>query len=213
MNTLLQPLDTAELAELDRFLVERVDEDVDLDEGNPGVLSMSELDGLFTAIVSGPVLAPPSQWMAVVWGDYEPEWESEDSFETIVGLMMRHMNTVAATLQEAPAEFDPLFLQEEEAGEIFVIVDEWCEGYLRGVALLAEQWAAGGTTMEKLLAPLRAFSSVTDWLGHGLASEAEIDVLSDAIAPNMREIYLFWLQRRNPTAAPAKSPWDSARQK
>ena len=53
--------------------------------GNAGIAQMAtcvpidaeDLDGLLTAVVSGPVLVPPSQWFAAVWGDVEPQWQGE----------------------------------------------------------------------------------------------------------------------------------------
>ena len=194
MNNLLEPLTEDELAELDHFLLDHVvDEDGDV--GDDGVASVFELDGLFTALVSSPTLVKPEQWMPEVWGETEPEWDSEDQFDRVVALMMRHLNTMAATLQEAPEEFDPLFMQDEEDGEEFVVVDDWCEGYVKGVKLAMAQWRAGGNEVERLLNPIRAFTSVTQWRGHEL-SEAETDKLSDAIAPSARGLYAFWAGQR-----------------
>lgn len=207
MTELLNPLAEQELAELDRFLLGRVEDEEELEEHDHdcGITSVFELDGLFAALVSGPVVVQPEQWMQQVWGEHEPEWESETQFDHVVALMMRHMNTMAATLAEAPAEFEPLFQQDEEDGESFVIVDDWCEGYMKGVALATAQWRGGGTTMEKLLNPIRAFSSVTNWRGHDLP-EQEIDKISDAITPNVRAIHAFWLENRKPPKKGAATP-------
>jgi hypothetical protein len=49
--------------------------------------------------------------------------------------------------------------------------------------------------VEKLLEPVLAFSSVTDWRGHELESEAEMERLADAITPNVRALYTFWRER------------------
>ncbi len=209
MTNLLEPLNDAELAELDQFLLDRLGEEDDDHEDDPGVFSISGLDGFLAALVSGPVLVEPSQWMPAVWGDYEPEWESESAFEQIMALIMRHLNTLAATLTEAPEEYEPMFLDGEEDGETFVVVDDWCEGYVRAVALTTAQWQAGGNDVEDLLAPIFAFSSATDWQAYEL-NEEELDHLSDLIAPNVREIHGFWLQRNEASPAPKKSPWDTA---
>lgn len=194
MDPLLTPLTEAELAELDRFLHDHAGAD---EAAGPtdAIASVFELDGLFAALVSGPQLVAPEQWMPVVWGSVEPEWDSEDAFDHIVGLMLRHLNTMAATLAEASAEFVPLFLQDEEDGEEFLIVDDWCEGYVRGVRLSNAQWRAGGKDIEKLLNPIRAFSSATNWRAYDLP-DAELDRLSDAITTNARAIHAFWAGRR-----------------
>src|SRR5690554_5702605 len=101
MNSLLNPLTDEELQALDEFMLDRIDEEEDTEGKDEGLLNVSELDGMFTAIVSGPVLVPPSRWLPALWGDYEPEWESKEDFEAIVTLLMRHMNTIAGTLMEA----------------------------------------------------------------------------------------------------------------
>lgn len=196
MSQLLQPLSDTELATLDSFLLERLDEET---AGDTGLISISGLDGLFTALVSGPVLPQPAQWLPAVWGDHEPEWEDPAHFEAMMELMMRHLNTVAATLQEAPGDFEPLFLQDEEDPDCLV-VDDWCEGYARGVRLAQKQWRAGGVEVDKLLQPILAFSSATHWRGHELKDEHDVEKLVDAIAPNLRALHAFWRAR-----APAAS--------
>ena len=138
-------LNEAELDHLNQFLLDRIPEDADDDytkDTDEGILDVSELDGFFTAVVSSPVMIPPSQWLPAVWGEYEPEWESEKEFENIFTLLMRHMNDIAATLMEQPEYFEALFQERVVKGKIYSIVDEWCEGYLRGVALAAAQWSA-----------------------------------------------------------------------
>lgn len=191
MNRILEPLDDVELTTLDAFLLERLDEDAD---GDTGLISISGLDGLFTALVSGPVLSPPSHWLPVVWGDHEPEWEDQQHFEAMTELMMRHLNTVAATLQEAAQDFEPLFLQDEEDPGC-IVVDDWCEGYARAVQLAQQEWRDGGIDVEKLLQPILAFSSFTNWRGHELKSEREVEQLVDAITPNIRALHSFWRKR------------------
>ncbi|HEY0962534.1 MAG TPA: UPF0149 family protein [Pseudomonadales bacterium] len=209
MSSLLEPLTDVELARLDAFLLERIDPDSD--DGDEGLISISGLDGLFTALVSGPVLPQPAQWLPVVWGDQEPEWEDQEHFETTITWMMRHLNTVAATLQEAPDTFEPLFLQDEDDVEA-IVVDDWCEGYARGVALARKEWRAGGADVEKLLEPILAFSSATEWSGHELGSDAAIEALSNAITPNVRALHAFWRKHApQPSPSAAPSPWDKAR--
>ena len=76
-NDLFSPLTEQECEELDEFLLS-----LETDEGIGGI---SELDGFFTAVVSGPEMIAPSQWLPVIWGDDEdaPVWESEQEFQRI----------------------------------------------------------------------------------------------------------------------------------
>lgn len=207
MKDLSKPLNDEEIERLDQLLLDRVDDDADVDGTDEGVLGVSELDGFFTALVSGPAAIPFSSWLPVVWGDFQPVWASKKDFEDVFSLMTRHMNSIAATLVEQPKDFEPVFQEREVEGKIYTIVDEWCEGYLRGVALAADAWNAGGQQMTDLLDPIRAFTSETNWRAHDLPTDAESDQLRDAITPNIRAIHAVWLAQRAehaPSSAPAR---------
>ena len=131
---------------LDVFLLSRFDDEAEDDlDANEGVLCVSELDGFFTAVVSGPVMIPPSVWLLEVWGDFEPEWDNdtEDDMQRALSLMMQFMNEISATLMMQPENFEALFLESQFEGKTNTIVDEWCQGYMRGVNLAADQWKLG----------------------------------------------------------------------
>ena len=195
MLNLDKPLDDEELHVLDRFLLNRFEEDSYPDDRDEGVLGISELDGMFTAIVSGPELIEVSAWLPAVWGDFEPEWENSVDATEIMTLMIRHMNGIAATLQNNVDDFEPLFMESREDGNTYVMVDEWCEGYLRGMDLAADLWEEGGPEMEALTAPILAFTSASEMELDEDA--AELDDLMDAITPSVREIHGWWLERRD----------------
>ena len=195
MKELLTSLSDEEYERLDRFLLDRIGEDADTLDKDEGVLDISELDGLFTAIVSGPVTIMPSQWLPAVWGEFEPLWRDEKEFQDIFSLMMRHMNAIAGMLMESPEGFEPIYLGREVEGKSFTIVDEWCEGYWRGVKLTREHWDQGGKEMAVLLTPILAFTGETNWRGHEVEHH-EVEMIQQAIAPNVREIHAYWLARR-----------------
>lgn len=194
MTDQFTPLSEEEFEYLDDFLLERIDDDTDTQDKDEGVLEISELDGLFTAIVSGPVMIPPSVWIPEVWGDFEPDWESDKEFEQVFTLMMRHMNGIVSTLIEQPEIFEPVFLTGGQNDSM--IVDEWCEGYARGIALAANEWEMDGPDMKILLAPILAFTEKAGWPGHDFKG-ARLRNLQNAITPNAREIHAYWLRRRS----------------
>lgn len=181
---------------LDDFLLQRIAENTDTEGKDEGILCLSELDGFLTAVVSGPVMLVPSQWLPLIWGDFEPEWQSEKEFERFFSLIINIMNSNIDVLMDSPEDFDPLFLEHEVEGNNYTIVDEWCEGYMRGVALAQEQWDSAGLEMHILLVPILAFTHLTDWQAHDLSNNAEIVNLHKAIVSNVTEIYAYWLARR-----------------
>lgn len=196
MTDLFTPLSDDELELLDRFLLHRIADDADTLNKDEGIYELSGLDGFFTAIVSGPVAIPPSQWLPALWGDFEPKWPDGDEFEAIFRLLMRHMNVIAEILLEVPDNFDPLFLEREVDKMTYIVVDEWCEGYIRGVGLMPESWDEGGEQIDVYLMPIYAFTEASQWRGHELEADEAAD-LRRAIPTCVREIHKFWLARRD----------------
>ena len=184
---------------LDVFLLSRFDDEAEDDlDANEGVLCVSELDGFFTAVVSGPVMIPPSVWLLEVWGDFEPEWDNdtEDDMQRALSLMMQFMNEISATLMMQPENFEALFLESQFEGKTNTIVDEWCQGYMRGVNLAADQWKLGGPEIDVLLAPIMAFVGEEAMGMPDKFNHSEIKNLQNIITPNVCEIHAYWLARR-----------------
>lgn len=197
MKDAFEPLNDDELDWLDHFLYYRIDEDTEFEGHDEGVLGVSELDGLLTAVASGPVMVPPSQWIPQVWGDYQPAWHDEQEVEKVMSLMMRLSNSIAALLMHEPEHFEPLFEEDFDEEETYTIVDDWCEGYMRGVALAEEHWELDTPEMKVLLAPIKAFQDEQVQITEERYNDREIDNLCAAIAPNVREIHAFWQARRS----------------
>ena len=192
------PPTSDDLDYLDSVLLNRVDEERVTEKSDEGILCVSELDGFLTAIVSGPETVVPSRWLSAVWGDFEPTWDSIDEFQKIMGLTMQLMNFNAIVLMEQPEHFEPLFLERERKGKTVLVVDEWCEGYLRGVGVSSELWATGGREIDELMLPILGFCQASDWAAHDLPEPGETERTQQAIAPSVRAIHRYWLERREP---------------
>jgi len=194
MYDLSLPLSDIEYEELDDFLLSA--------EHDDAVLDLSEFDGFITAVVSGPTVIMPSTWMPALWGGEEnaPAWESIEDYQFIFGLMVRHMNMTSATLMDDPAGFEPMFLESTYDGRTSWVVDEWCAGYMRGVALYPES-AVTIPEMIELLAPIRQFAHPDGWDELEGKDRREIRALQEQIAPAVRAIHAYWLARRTPPDA------------
>ena len=198
MDDLYQPLDDDEIDWLSEFLLDRIDDDADTEGRDEGILDISELDGFLTAVVSGPVAVLPSQWIPQVWADFEPVWEREQDVQQVMTLLMRHMNAIAVMLMEQPDDFEPIFLERYLKGRTYTIVDEWCEGYMRGVALAADQWELETSEMQGLLAPIVAFQSEHALRTHEQCKDEDIRALQETIPVSIRRIHSYWLSKRTP---------------
>ena len=190
------PLEDWEMDELDRFLLQRTPAGSE-GEGDEGLLGMSELDGFFTAILSGPETIPPSEWLPAVWGANEPAWESEEGFENIYQLMIRHYNNLADSLMQPGFDFEPVFNESELDGERLLVVNDWCLGYMRGVSLTAEAWDQGGDELFDLLQPIMLFTDEPGLQVLETLDKEQIAELQATIPGVALEIQRFWLSRRS----------------
>jgi len=194
-----QSLSAEEMEELNDFLLNRIPDEEDNPGKDCGIFELSMLDGFFTAMVSGPQMVPPSQWLPAIWGDYEQIWDSEDQFRRIMTLLMRHMNSIAGMLMDVPDDFEPVFLSREVKGREYLLVDEWCEGYLRGVSLSSELWNKGGQDIRDMLMPIALFGSAEMDKERDKLTQEDIETKQRAIAPKVRSMHAFWLSRREKT--------------
>ncbi len=194
---LTQPLNDAELDELDNFLMS--------DAVGENAMDISMLDGFLTAIVIGPKTHLPSDWLPQVWDKEEMTWESPAQAERMFGLVMRHMNGIAGLFMEEPESFQPLtYMRDNEQGEEVEIIDEWCTGFVEGIALDAEAWQdlLEADEHKDLMFPIFLHGTDAGWeelqkSEELLSRETEfVDALPDCVIG----IHEFWLPFRQAAA-------------
>jgi len=130
MTTERAPLSDVELERLAAFLG---------GIANDNALTLEGLDGFFCALVAGPDLVAPSEYLPVVWGGELPDenaFESEEAASALIMLLMRHWNAIVAEF-ETDGVYQPLFDAPDERG---VPGRQWARGYMQGVALRRHSW-------------------------------------------------------------------------
>src|SRR5216684_7195384 len=125
------PLTNREIEKLDAFLLS--------DGGLENAMDVSTLDGFLCAVLSGPKVIMPSEWMRWVWdmkeGKQAPEFESEKRAQRIIELLMRHADDIALMLSRGSEHYEPLFYEHRINQRTVTIIDEWCCGYVKGIAI------------------------------------------------------------------------------
>ncbi len=100
-------------------------------------MNVEQLDGFFTALIAGPETVMPSEYNREVFGGETPEFSSPEEAKEILGLMMRHWNTIASTLlKDEP--YVPLLLQDENG---IAHGNDWARGFMRGTLMRYDGWA------------------------------------------------------------------------
>ena len=133
---LRQPLTEEEIEELDCLLL----------DSSTGENSMciSMLDGLLTAIVSGPNTIMPRTWLPWVWdfvdGAEPPKFLTLKHGKRFHELVLRHMNTIQFILLGQSDQFEPILMENQNTEKPIQILDEWCMGYMMGISLDIAGW-------------------------------------------------------------------------
>lgn len=165
------------------------------------ILDASELDGFFVALISGPEVLPASRWLPALWGGTVPKFGKEAELQRFMNLLIQHINNCVLMLMEYPAEFVALFHEHEHQGATITIVEEWCFGYMRGMALA--QWPLLPATEAAQLAAISLHGSEENFSLLEQMSPAQHQHSVQAIEPAVRGLHAYWLAQRSKHASPA----------
>lgn len=134
-HNIMEALSEEELDELDGLLLE-----VDSDQG----MTLDTLDGFLHAIAIGPETVMPSRWLPKVWdlddGGMMPPMESLDQVNHLMGLIMRHYNSIIWGLEQSPLVFAPMWPAFEHNGREEDDAEGWAHGFTEGVKLSLAAW-------------------------------------------------------------------------
>ena len=103
-------------------------------------MNIEELDGFFSALIAGPEIVPPSEYIPEMFGSEPSEahpFESVEQANEILGLLMRHWNDVAGALSKGDAHL-PVLLEDESG---MAHGTDWARGFIRGTRLRHDGWA------------------------------------------------------------------------
>ena len=195
------PLTDEEIEELDQFLLEA--------EGLEESMDISTLDGFLTAIVCGPKTIMPSEWLRWVWdmesGKDAPEFKDQAQAQRILGLLMRHMNDIAETLQQAPEHYEPLLMENPNGGDPIPIIDEWCSGFMKGVQLDSDGWLPVVIGKPDWMSTITLYGTEDGWeaLKKKNLSLDEHKALAAGLAGTVQKIHALWLEQRRKQIAAA----------
>ena len=114
-----QPLSDSELDRLSAILKRF---------GDKRSMNLEQLDGFLAALICGPELVLPSEYLPVIWGDdivLEDTFSAQPVLEDFLSLIMRHWNGIAETLHTGEV-FLPLLVQDENGT---THANDWAKGF------------------------------------------------------------------------------------
>lgn len=107
------------------------------DRRRAGELSLDQVDGFLAAIAVGPELIMPSEWLPVIWGDGEPEYEGLEETQQILYAIMARYNQILDMTRRDPEAYQPILATMGDGG---IAASQWAAGFMSGVALRRSAW-------------------------------------------------------------------------
>ncbi len=126
MNRLQNPLSEDEYDQLGALLDQR-----------HSAMNLEMLDGFFAALICGPELVPPSEYLPRIWGEDPAPWRDERELRAFFDLSTRHWNSVARTLNSNDI-YLPLLLED---GSGNAPANDWAVGFTNGMKMRGDAWA------------------------------------------------------------------------
>ena len=103
-------------------------------------MNLETLDGFLAALICAPEVVLPSEYLPQIWGE-DYSFASNAQAAEIVGLIMRHWNTIADTLGgtlQTPDVYLPVLHVAEDG---ITYGNDWAEGFMRGVEMRPYGWS------------------------------------------------------------------------
>jgi uncharacterized protein len=194
-------------SELTPDWIDELDEFLMSDHAPDDCLQISDLDGFLTGVAIGPELIMPSEWMPVFWQG-EPNFETTEHAESIIGAIMARYNEIIHQLDDEPGAFEPIFFETPDGS---VLAADWAEGFMEAVRLRADMWDPlfEDEDARLLFAPIMAHLHDKEGKPHIDGSPEEMLKIRDENAQILpfaiKGIHDFWKARRQP-ANPAREP-------
>jgi uncharacterized protein len=124
-----QPLSDDELDRLGKFL----------DGIGTPAMNIESVDGYFAALICGPDMVLPSEYLPAIWGE-DFCFNDNNQATDILGLLMRHWNTISSALLRTlkkPDVYMPVLLEDDEG---IAHGNNWARGFMRGVQARPASW-------------------------------------------------------------------------
>ncbi len=198
---MMDPLTDDELDELDRFLIHELPMEIDC-------MTLDELDGFLHAMAIGPETVMPSRWLPQVWrlddGGMMPPTDNLDHANHLLGLVIRHYNSIITYLQQAPGSLQPIFGTDHSEEDEYEDAGLWAHGFVQGVKLNLAAWQPllNSPQGQAWYRPLQLMGDddVTMANLHLLATKEQVESLNQQVLESVVWIHAYWLPLRQAVA-------------
>lgn len=188
----------------------------DAETGN----TLARMDGYLTAVIIGPEILTPNEWLPSLWGDDQPDFADFEEMQRSLAAVMKRYNQILTELDSAPDTYQPILpLNADGQPE----APSWAKGFLQGVRQNSEAWLPmleNAEEAQMIMGILAALASDAGWASTiDLPPEAISALITESpesLPQIVRRIDAFWAPSRSagsPFDAPPASPRPRAKAK
>ena len=163
-----------------------------------GLEHMSYLNGIMTAVIVGPEIVRPSEWMPLIVDTFGGQSSIEDA-QLAMNMLLLDYNRISASLTMAEQDYKP-FLWEDEFGQ--QIISDWADGIHTGIGLRHNAWRPifQDDEARAALLPILLFRSESILRSEiekaGLDEQQLLDAAQEALPKSVQYIHDYWQGRR-----------------
>jgi uncharacterized protein len=130
----------ARLSKKERDQLEMLMEARDPGLAGPMQGSITRVHGFLTSIACGPMVMP-SEWIPVIFSDADDVgWESPEQAQAAMTLLMRFHNEIVADLEPSGRRYSIIIDRLGDGADAIDLADDWCQGYVLGIAMRDDEW-------------------------------------------------------------------------
>jgi uncharacterized protein len=102
--------------------------------------SITRVHGFLTSIACGPMVMP-SEWIPVIFNDPDDVgWESREQAQGAMTLVMRLHNEIVSDLSQSGRRYSIMIDRLGDGADAIELADDWCRGYVLGIAMREDEW-------------------------------------------------------------------------
>jgi len=148
--------------------------------GDNDFIGLSSIDGMIAALVAGPAVVPPCEWLPTIFNGHSPSTIKGTPESRAVATIMARYAEVEQELLHQPESYQPILMHH--LGQL--IVQPWAIGFMMGASTLQNAWLPVLTKKRVEMAPLLACCEV----GSPMLSEQSRKQMDKVAAKSPAEI-------------------------
>ena len=116
---------------------EALDDFLMSDYAPEGCMRLGQIDGFLAGIAVSPDFILPAEWLPVIWGGGEPDFEDAGAIQHVVSTLMLRYAGILLTLGQQPDKYRPI---RWGAAGGSLLLEDWADGFMTAISMRDPLW-------------------------------------------------------------------------